>query len=208
MGWRVLQVWPYGDLTLAYVLPPAQDDFRLEILGGPGATAPPRFGDVDASLGVNGYNHVCLSVDNVDETLAELRDRGVEIVNLPFEIDDIGPAWPSSATRGATCSRSPNASATTTPLTPNLLSTMAGPAPLTAEAGHGRPHTVPLDRPHWTSVPRSGRGLVIRVGVNGDAEEVEVPGIEPGSSVASSGLLRAQSAMPLLGSTGPADQPV
>jgi site-specific DNA recombinase len=37
---------------------------------------------------------------------------------------------------------------------------------------------------------------------------VEVPGIEPGSSVASSGLLRAQSAMPLLGSTGPADKPV
>jgi site-specific DNA recombinase len=34
---------------------------------------------------------------------------------------------------------------------------------------------------------------------------VEVPGIEPGSSVASSGLLRAQSAMPLLGSTGLAD---
>jgi hypothetical protein len=37
---------------------------------------------------------------------------------------------------------------------------------------------------------------------------VEVPGIEPGSFVASSGLLRAQSATPLLGSTGHADQPV
>ncbi len=37
---------------------------------------------------------------------------------------------------------------------------------------------------------------------------VEVPGIEPGSSVASSGLLRAQSATPLLGSTGLADKPV
>ena len=40
------------------------------------------------------------------------------------------------------------------------------------------------------------------------AAMVEVPGIEPGSSVASSGLLRAQSATPLLGSTGHADQPV
>jgi len=37
---------------------------------------------------------------------------------------------------------------------------------------------------------------------------VEVPGIEPGSSVASSGLLRAQSATSLLGSTGHADEPV
>ena len=37
---------------------------------------------------------------------------------------------------------------------------------------------------------------------------VEVPGIEPGSSVALRGLLRAQSALPLLGSTGHADKPV
>ncbi|MGW3998201.1 VOC family protein [Amycolatopsis sp. NPDC004772] len=81
MGWRVLQVWPYGDLTLAYVLPPAQD-WKY-------SAAQPQFGDVDASLAVNGYNHVCLSVANVDETLAELRKRGVEIVNPPFEIADI-----------------------------------------------------------------------------------------------------------------------
>ncbi len=36
---------------------------------------------------------------------------------------------------------------------------------------------------------------------------VELPGIEPGSSAASSGLLRVQSAVPLLGSPGPADKP-
>jgi len=47
------------------------------------------FGDVDASLSMNGYNHVCLSVDSVDETLAELRKRDVDIVSEPFEIDDI-----------------------------------------------------------------------------------------------------------------------
>ncbi|MBM2619361.1 VOC family protein [Actinoplanes sp. LDG1-06] len=44
---------------------------------------------MDASLSVNGYNHVCLSVDSVDDTLAELRRRGVDVVNAPFEIDDI-----------------------------------------------------------------------------------------------------------------------
>ena len=89
MGWRVLQTWPYGELTLAYVMPPAQDDFHLEILAGPGAVTQPEYDDVDASLAVNGYNHVCLSVDSVDETLDELRRRGVRIVNPPFEIDDI-----------------------------------------------------------------------------------------------------------------------
>ena len=39
MGWRVLQTWPYGDLTLAYVLPPNQDDFPP---GDPGRARPPR----------------------------------------------------------------------------------------------------------------------------------------------------------------------
>jgi hypothetical protein len=40
------------------------------------------------------------------------------------------------------------------------------------------------------------------------AAMVEVPGIEPGSSGGSQGLLRAQSAVPLLGSTGLTDEPV
>lgn len=89
LDWRVLQTWPYGELTLAYVSPPNQDDFHLEILAGPGAATQPVYSDVDASLVANGFNHVCLSVDNVDATLEVLRERGVEIVNTPFEIDDI-----------------------------------------------------------------------------------------------------------------------
>jgi lactoylglutathione lyase/glyoxylase I family protein len=85
----VLQTWPYGDLTLAYVMPPNQDDFHLEIHAGPGAAAQTVYGDVDASLAVNGFNHVCLSVDSVDATVDALRERGVDIVHAPVEIDDI-----------------------------------------------------------------------------------------------------------------------
>ena len=70
-------------------MPPNQDDFHLEILAGPGAAPQQLYADVDESLVVNGFNHVCLSVDSVDDTLAELRARGVDIVNPPFEIDDI-----------------------------------------------------------------------------------------------------------------------
>lgn len=70
-------------------MPPNHDDFHLEILAGPGARTQTVFDDVDASLVVNGYNHVCLSVDSVDEALEELRRRGVDIVNPPFEIEDI-----------------------------------------------------------------------------------------------------------------------
>ncbi|MFC5061865.1 VOC family protein [Actinomycetospora atypica] len=89
LDWRVLQTWPYGDLTLAYVMPPDHDDFHLEILAGPGAVAQPEFADVDESLGVHGLNHVCLEVDSVDDTLAELRARNVEVVNEPFELEAI-----------------------------------------------------------------------------------------------------------------------
>lgn len=39
-------------------------------------------------------------------------------------------------------------------------------------------------------------------------DEVEVPGIEPGSSVASPGLLRAQFAVSLLGPIGHANKPM
>ena len=89
MDWRVLQTWPYGELTLAYVMPPNQDDFHLEILAGPGAAPQTVYADVDASLAQSGFNHVCLSVESVDDTLAVLRERGVDVVNPPFEIDDI-----------------------------------------------------------------------------------------------------------------------
>jgi lactoylglutathione lyase/glyoxylase I family protein len=89
LDWRVLQTWPYGDLTLAYVMPPNHDGFHLEILAGPGAAPQEVYADVDASLAESGFNHVCLSVESVDDTLAVLRERGVDIVNPPFEIADI-----------------------------------------------------------------------------------------------------------------------
>jgi lactoylglutathione lyase/glyoxylase I family protein len=89
LDWRVLHTWPYGDLTLAYVMPPDSDDFHLEILAGPGAAVQPQFGDVNESLSVNGLNHVCLSVNSLEDTLAELRQRGVEVPNEPFDMPDI-----------------------------------------------------------------------------------------------------------------------
>ena len=56
------------------------------------------------------------------------------------------------------------------------------------------------------------RGALLATALSGGCASkgamVEVPGIEPGSSVASQGLLRAQSASSLLGSTGHANEPV
>src|SRR5690606_1583140 len=55
-------------------------------------------------------------------------------------------------------------------------------------------------------MPQKRNRPAIRSGWRGD--EVEVPGIEPGSSVALPGLLRAQLAMPLLGPTDHASESV
>jgi len=89
MGWRVLQVWPFGNLTLAYIMPPDQDGFHLEILAGPGIQPQPEFVDIETSMSVPGYSHLCLSVDSVDDTLAELTKLGLETMVPPFELEDI-----------------------------------------------------------------------------------------------------------------------
>jgi glyoxylase I family protein len=61
----------------------------VEILGGPGVAAQIAYESVDDSLTQNGLNHVCIQVDSVDDSLAELRRRGVTIVGEPFELEAI-----------------------------------------------------------------------------------------------------------------------
>ena len=89
LGWRVVQEWMYGELELAYLAPPGDDHFHVEILAGPGAAPQAVYDSVDASLTQNGLNHVCIQVASVDESLAELRRRGVTIVGEPFELEAI-----------------------------------------------------------------------------------------------------------------------
>jgi lactoylglutathione lyase/glyoxylase I family protein len=89
LGWRVMQEWRYGSLQLAYLAPLGGDDFHVEILGGPGAATQPTWDSVDASLTQNGLNHVCIQVTSVDDSLGELRRRGVTIIGEPFELEAI-----------------------------------------------------------------------------------------------------------------------
>ena len=89
LGWRITHEWMYGDLQLAYIAPPGDDHFHVEILAGPGAEPQPQFDSVDASLTRNGLNHVCIQVASVDDSLTELRRRGVATVGEPFELEAI-----------------------------------------------------------------------------------------------------------------------
>jgi catechol 2,3-dioxygenase-like lactoylglutathione lyase family enzyme len=90
LDFRVVQEWPFGDLQLAYMAPATDDTFFIEILGGGTPSERAKSEDLNSSLvPADGYHHFCLQVENVDETLAELRRRGVTIVGDPFDLEVI-----------------------------------------------------------------------------------------------------------------------
>lgn len=91
LDFRPVVEWPFADMQLGYLAPPNDDNSMIEVIGG-GASAPgpqPLATDLVESLGGPGYHHFCFSVASVDDTLTELRRRGVTIVAEPFVLDDI-----------------------------------------------------------------------------------------------------------------------
>ena len=92
LDFRVVQSWQFEDLRLAYLAPPDDDGFMIELVGD-GLREPvhkPIWKDLGDSLGMAGHHHLCFNVGNVDTVVAELRMRGVHIVAEPFELPVIG----------------------------------------------------------------------------------------------------------------------
>jgi glyoxylase I family protein len=91
LDFRVVAEWDYADEKLAYLAPPTDDHFYIEVLGG-GDTLPTEvrpYTDLGDSLKYRGYHHFCLNVASVDATIAKLRTRGVKIVTEPFVLPAI-----------------------------------------------------------------------------------------------------------------------
>jgi len=91
LDFRVVAEWDYADEQLAYLAPPTDDLFYVEVLGG-GNTSPKEvrpYTDLGDSLKYRGYHHFCLNVASVDETITKLRARGVRIVTEPFVLPAI-----------------------------------------------------------------------------------------------------------------------
>lgn len=91
LDFRIVAEWPYADEQLAYLSPPTDDHFCIEVLGG-GDKLPTEvrpYTDLGDSLKYRGYHHFCLNVGSVDETIAKLRARGVVIVAEPFVLPAI-----------------------------------------------------------------------------------------------------------------------
>ena len=91
LDFRVISEWEFADETLAYLAPPTDDHFYIEVLGG-GNTLPTEvrpYTDLGDSLKYRGFHHFCLNVASVNETVARLRSRGVKIVSEPFDMPAI-----------------------------------------------------------------------------------------------------------------------
>ena len=91
LDFRVISEWEFADERLAYLAPPTDDHFYIEVLGG-GDTLPTEvrpYTDLSDSLKYRGYHHFCITVTSVNETVAKLRSRGVKIVTEPFDMPAI-----------------------------------------------------------------------------------------------------------------------
>jgi len=86
LDFRVVAEWNYADEQLAYLAPPTDDHFYIEVLGGgdPEPSEVRPYTDLGDSLKYRGYHHFCLNVTSVDETVAKLRARSIPIITEPF----------------------------------------------------------------------------------------------------------------------------
>lgn len=91
LDFRVVAEWNYADEQLAYLAPPTDDHFYVEVLGGgePSPVEVRPYTDLGDSLKYRGYHHFCLNVDSVEETVKALRARGVPIITEPFVLPAI-----------------------------------------------------------------------------------------------------------------------
>jgi lactoylglutathione lyase/glyoxylase I family protein len=91
LDFRVVAEWDFADAKLAYLAPPTDDHFYVELIAGGNMlpTEPRPYSDLPDSMKYRGYHHFCLNVTSVDETIAKLRSRGVKIVGEPFNLPPI-----------------------------------------------------------------------------------------------------------------------
>lgn len=89
LDFRLVTEWGFDDLNLAYLAPAADDSFLLELIGGSYTQSKPKYSDLRDSLRLAGFHHLCLMVDSVDDTVAELQRREVKIVAEPFNLEEI-----------------------------------------------------------------------------------------------------------------------
>jgi lactoylglutathione lyase len=83
LDFRLVREFTAGEMQLAFIAPPNNNNFLIEILGIKNTG---QFSNQEVKLG---YDHLCFNVENLDKTIEELHKRNVEIVRS-FSMPVIG----------------------------------------------------------------------------------------------------------------------
>lgn len=89
LDFRLVASTEGAGLTWAFIAPPDDDSFLIELAAGPGAADRPAAHELKDTLGLHGWHHLSLRVGNVDDTVAELRRRGVNVIAGPMDFPEI-----------------------------------------------------------------------------------------------------------------------
>jgi lactoylglutathione lyase len=86
LGFRIIKQWEVGELKMTYLAPANDDSFWLEVLcdGMPEITPDP------SQPIISGFQHFCIEVESVDETLSVMLSRDVKVLREPFNVAAIG----------------------------------------------------------------------------------------------------------------------
>jgi lactoylglutathione lyase len=83
LDFRVIYEWIVGELQLAFIAPPNDNSFIIEVIGE-------KSSENSMGSGVKfGYDHLSFNVENLDTTIEHLKIRNINI-NRSFSVPAIG----------------------------------------------------------------------------------------------------------------------
>ena len=83
LDFRLIREWEVGELQLAFIAPPNDDTFMIEILGVKKEVKQ------DSSKASYGYDHICFNVADLEKIINELKSRDLAILRS-FSVPAIG----------------------------------------------------------------------------------------------------------------------
>lgn len=83
LDFRIIRKWMVGEIQLAFIAPPNNNDFIIEIICYDSNQ------ELNSEEAKFGYNHLAFSVQSLDQTIEELNNRNIPI-ERSFSVPAIG----------------------------------------------------------------------------------------------------------------------